>query len=219
MMSCTSVDLPDPLTPVITVSVLSGISTSMSRRLCSGRAIHPDALPGPAEPDRRHRNRQLAPQVLGGQRPRLVHEALEAAAVDHAPALLAGAQPEVDDMVGDADHVGVVLDDDHRVALIAQLPEDVDEAPVVAGVQADRRLVEHVERADQRRPERRRQVDALRLAARERRREPVERQVIEPDIPQERRAAAGFRRAACRPPPRPSRRAPGPRRSAPPLSP
>ena len=33
--SCTSVDLPDPLTPVMHTSRLSGISTSMFFRLCS----------------------------------------------------------------------------------------------------------------------------------------------------------------------------------------
>ena len=71
--------------------------------------------------------------------------------------------PMIDDVIGDLDHVGVVLDDEDGVALIAQLPQDVDQPLVVARVQADRRLVEHVERADQRRAERRRQVDALRL--------------------------------------------------------
>ena len=34
-MSWTSVDLPDPLTPVTQVSVLSGIATSIFFRLCS----------------------------------------------------------------------------------------------------------------------------------------------------------------------------------------
>ena len=33
--SCTSVDFPDPLTPVTHVSVFSGISMSTSFRLCS----------------------------------------------------------------------------------------------------------------------------------------------------------------------------------------
>ena len=66
-------------------------------------------------------------------------------------ALLAGAEAQIDDVVGDLDHVGVVLDDEHGVALIAQLPQDGDQPLVVARVQADRRLVEHVERADQRR--------------------------------------------------------------------
>ena len=77
--------------------------------------------------------------------------------------------------IGDPDHVGVVFDDEHGVALIAELAKDVDQPLVVARVQADRRLVEHVERADQRRAERRREVDALRFAARQRRRQAIER--------------------------------------------
>ena len=58
----------------------------------------------------------------------------------------------------------------------------VEQARVVALVQADRRLVEDVEHADQRAADLRRQPDALRLAARQRRRRAVERQVVEPDV-------------------------------------
>ena len=90
------------------------------------------------------------------------------AGVDDAAALLARAEADVHDVIGDPDHVFVVLDDEDRVSLVAQLPEDVEQPLVVARVQADRRLVQHVERADQRRAERGREVDALRLAARER---------------------------------------------------
>ena len=76
--------------------------------------------------------------------------------------------PDVDDVVGDADRLLVVLDDDHGVAEIAQPHERLDEAPVVALVQADRRLVEHVEHADEPAADLRREPDALRLAAGER---------------------------------------------------
>ena len=110
---------------------------------------------------------------------------LERSREDDAAALFAGAEPHVDDGVGDPDHVGVVLDDEDRVALVAQLPQDRDQPLVVARVQADRRLVEHVQRVDQRRAERRREVDPLRFAARQRRRQPIEREVVEPDVAQE----------------------------------
>ena len=59
--------------------------------------------------------------------------------------------------------------------------DDRDQAADVARVQADRRLVQHVERVDQPRAERRRQGHALRLAAREGPRRAVERQVVQPD--------------------------------------
>ena len=52
--------------------------------------------------------------------------------------------------------------------LLTQLSKDPDEPLVVAGMQTNGRLVEHVERADQRRSERGRQVDALCLSTRQR---------------------------------------------------
>src|SRR5581483_715050 len=62
--------------------------------------------------------------------------------------------------------------------------EDARQALRVARVESDRRLVEDVERVDQRGAECGRQVHALELAARERPRLPVERQVLEPDLHQ-----------------------------------
>jgi hypothetical protein len=58
-----------------------------------------------------------------------------------------------------------VLDDEQRVAVVAQALHDLDDASHVARMQADRRLVEHEQRIDQRRAERGRQVDALHFAA------------------------------------------------------
>ena len=45
---------------------------------------------------------------------------LHRAGVDDLAAVLAGAGPDVDDVVGDRDGLLVVLDDDHRVAEVAQ---------------------------------------------------------------------------------------------------
>ena len=77
--------------------------------------------------------------------------------------------PEVDDVVGGADRLLVVLDDEHAVAEIAQAPQRLDEAHVVALVQADARLVEHVHHARELAAELAREADALRLAAAQRR--------------------------------------------------
>ena len=76
-------------------------------------------------------------------------DALHRAAVDDLAAVLAGAGTDVDDPVALADGLLVVLDDEHGVAEVAQAQERVDQAPVVALVEPDRRLVEHVQRADQ----------------------------------------------------------------------
>ena len=63
------------------------------------------------------------------------------------------------------DRVLVVLDDEHGVAEVAQPDQRLDQAAVVALVQTDRRLVEHVQRADQTGADLAGEADALRLAA------------------------------------------------------
>ena len=105
---------------------------------------------------------------------------------DDLAAVAAGARTEVDDPVGGLDRRLVVLDDEHRVAEVAQAVQRLDQPLVVALVQADRRLVEDVQHARQLAAELRREPDALRLAARQRRRRAVEREVVEPDVEQER---------------------------------
>ena len=120
-----------------------------------------------------------------GDRSRLGEDVVERAGDDDLAAVLTRARTDVDDVVGDADGLLVVLDHDHGVAEVAQADERVDEALVVALVQPDRRLVEDVEDADQAAADLRRQPDPLRLSPGERRRRPVEAQVVEPDIEQE----------------------------------
>ena len=104
----------------------------------------------------------------------------------------AGAGAEVEQMVGGADDVGVVLDDEDGVAEVAERVHDADELGGVAGVQADGGLVEHVECADETRAERGGELDALRFAAGERGGEAVEREVVEADLVEEVDALADF---------------------------
>ncbi len=63
--------------------------------------------------------------------------------------------------------------------------EDLDEAVVVPGVEADRRLVEHEHRPHERGAERGGQVDPLGLAAAQGEGHPVERDVVESHLEQE----------------------------------
>ncbi len=102
----------------------------------------------------------------------------------------ARARPHVDDVVGRPDRVLVVLDHQHAVAEVAQPRQRRQQARVVALVQADRRFVQDVEHADQRAADLRRQPDALRLAARQRRRGAVQRQVVDADVVEERQPVA-----------------------------
>ena len=104
---------------------------------------------------------------------------------DDLSAVLSRPRTHVDNVIGGQDRIGVVLDDDHAVAQIAQMLECRQQPIVVALVQADRRLVEHVHDAGEARPDLRGQPDALRLAARERLRGAVERKVVEADVVEE----------------------------------
>ena len=94
----------------------------------------------------------------------VAQEALHRARVDDLAAVLPGPRPDVDDPVGDLDRLLVVLDDEHGVAEVAEAHERVDQAAVVALVEADRRLVEHVQHADQAGADLAGQADALGLA-------------------------------------------------------
>ena len=145
----TRVDLPEPETPVTQVNRPTGKSAVRSWRLCS-RA--PMTRICSSDGDRRCAGmgiELLARQVLAGERLAVLEQLLVRAGVDDLAAVLAGAGADVDDVVGLGDGLLVVLDDDDGVAQLAEAQEGVDEAAVVALVEADGRLVEHVEHADQ----------------------------------------------------------------------
>ena len=120
-------------------------------------------------PSAGHRHPQLAAEIPPGERLGMPQDVLDGAFGDHFAAEAPRARAEVDDVVGRRDRLGVVLDDDHRVAEIAQPAKRGEQPLVVALVQTDARLVEDVEHAHEPRADLRREPDALRLAARERR--------------------------------------------------
>ena len=106
--------------------------------------------------------------------------------------MFARAGADVDDVVGGIHRVLVVLDDDERVAEVAQVPERREQAVVVALMQTDARLVKDIEHAHQPRADLRREPDALCLAARECPRRARERQIVEPHVEQEMQARVDF---------------------------
>src|SRR5258708_2931629 len=77
----------------------------------------------------------------------------------------ARARPQIEIVIGGAHDVRIVFDDQDRVSQVAQVMKNLDEPVRIARVQADRRLIEHVKGPHEARAERRRQLDALRLAA------------------------------------------------------
>ena len=140
--------------------------------------------------------------------PQPVDGALE----DHLAAGGAGAGAEVDDVVGDRDHLRLVLDHEDGVALVAQPQQQVVHPLDVVRVQPDRRLVEDVGHVGERRPEVADHLGALRLAARQRAGRPVEAEIAEPDlherverVPQRRQQRRDGRLLQTRAPTRPGR--------------
>ena len=101
---------------------------------------------------------------------------------DDLTAPLAGSGPQIEHAVRRPDNCRIVLDNDQRIAGIPQVVKLFDQALDVPGMQADARLIEHEQRIDQRGPQRRRQVDTLHLAAAERPRLPVKREIPETDV-------------------------------------
>ena len=78
------------------------------------------------------RDLQLAAQVLPGNRRRVPHDFVDRAEGDDFAAMLPGPRTEIDDVIRGAHRLFVVLDDDHRVAEVAQLLERRQQARVVA---------------------------------------------------------------------------------------
>ncbi len=99
-----------------------------------------------------------------------------------------GGRPHIHHVIGGEDRVLVVLHHQHRVAEIAQPAQRAEQPFVVALVQADRRLVQHIQHAGQPRADLAGEPDALALPARQRGRAARQGQVIEPDIDQEAQA-------------------------------
>ena len=129
-------------------------------------------------------------EIIACDRGRVSDQVSVRTGVHDLAAVLARAGTDVDDPIGGSDRVFVVLDHDERIAEAFQLDESVDEASVVALVQADRRLVEHVKNPGESRPDLRREPDALGFAARERSGGTRHAQVAESDLEQELEARA-----------------------------
>ena len=92
---------------------------------------------------------------------------------------------DVDDVVGDADGVLVVLDHDQGVAQVAKPDQGFDQLLVVSLVEPDRRLVEDVEHSDQPRADLGGEPDPLRLSPGQGGGRAGQGEVVEADVDQE----------------------------------
>ena len=97
----------------------------------------------------------------------------------HLPAPLPRSGSEVDHPVGRPDRLLVMLDNNNGIALVAKLLKRAEKLRVVSRVEANRRLVEHIEHAREARADLGGQPDPLALTAGERGSLAVKREVAE----------------------------------------
>ena len=180
-VSLTSVDLPDPDTPVTQVmqperkfrrDVLQVVGGGARRRAACASDPASAASVGISM---RRRPLKILPRDRIGMGGDLRGRALR----DDRAAVHARAGTQIDHVVRLADRILVVLDHDHRIAEIAQIHQRVEQPLIVALVQADRGLIEDVHDADQTGADLAREADALRLAARQGVGAAVEREIAE----------------------------------------
>jgi hypothetical protein len=165
-VSMVSSDLPEPDTPVMQVKVPSGILAVTLLQVVGARVLHDDLVAVALAALGGHRSiLRRAGEVVGGEAALGLEDVLERALRDDLAAMDARARAEVDDVVGGADRVLVMLDDDHGVAEIAQAFQRLEQPVIVALVQADAGLIEHIEHARQPGADLRAKADALALAA------------------------------------------------------
>ena len=150
-----------------------------------GGATDDDHLPVAFPAPRRQGDRSLAAQERPGDRLRRFQDIVEAACGDDFATVLAGPRPDVDDEARRSHRFFVMLDDDHRVADVAQREQCVDQLPVVALMEPDRGLIKDVQDAHEFRSDLRGEPDSLCLAAGQRIGRSGEAQVIETDVNQE----------------------------------
>jgi hypothetical protein len=131
-------------------------------------------------------------KILAGEGAATGQDLVGRALGDDLAAMDAGAGAHVDDIVGGADRVLVMLDHEHGVAEVAQALERFEQPVVVALVQADRRFVEHIEHAGQAGADLAGEADALALAAGKRAGGAIEVEVIEADIVEEAQTLVDF---------------------------
>ena len=137
-------------------------------------------------------NRHLARQIFAGQRGWGRDEILHRALRDNMSAVNASAGPDIEHVIGGADGVLVVFYHDHSIAEITETLEGVEQPRIVALVQPDRRLVEHIEHAREAGADLRGETNALAFTPGERSGGACQCEIFEPNIHEESKPFADF---------------------------
>lgn len=120
-----------------------------------------------------------------GHRLRCIDERLHATLSHYSTTVYAGTRPQVHQMFGTPNSLFVMLHHHHGVTLVAELLQGIEKQAVVFRVQPYGGFVEHIADASQIGSQLCRQTNALRFAARERRRRTVQAQVTKSNLDQE----------------------------------
>ena len=100
-----------------------------------------------------HRHLAHTGKVLAGDAGGVLHHLFRRAAGDDLTAMRTGARAHIDQIIGGADRILVMLNHDHRVADVAQPAQRGQQPVIIALMQADGRLVQHIEHAGQAGPD------------------------------------------------------------------
>ena len=137
-------------------------------------------------------NHSLAGQVGTRHRIGARHDIGRRSRCDHVSAVHARAGAHVDHIVGSTNRILIMLDDNNGIADIAQALKCLNQALVIALMEADRWLVQNVQDTHEAGANLRCQANALGLASGKRRRGTVEGQIVESDIDQKAQALQDF---------------------------
>ncbi len=180
-MSLTSVLLPDAATPVTTVITPSGKCAVHVLQVVFARASQSSATcPSTAAAPARCTIARLPRQILPRQRLGVRHDLLPACLRPSHRRQPPGARPQIEHVIRLRESCL------HRAPPPAPCCPDraaaqrLDQPLIVPLVQPDRRLIQHIQHPAQPRTNLRRQPDPLPLAARQRRRLPVQRKILQP---------------------------------------
>ena len=66
---------------------------------------------------------------------------------DDFAAMHARARAEINDVIGAAHRLFIMLDDHERVSLLAQRRESIEQAEIITRMQTNRRFIEHIKNA------------------------------------------------------------------------
>ena len=148
-MSLTSVDLPEPETPVDNDHYAQRKSYIKILEIIFLRPKNREPCPILLTALRPHLDLHFARDIRPGERLRLAHNLLRSSVGYQAAAVASCAGSEIDHVIRAANGFFVVLDHQHRVAQVAQIFQRGQQAAVVAMMQPNRWLVQNVKNTTQ----------------------------------------------------------------------